>query len=95
MHPEALTRRARRHGWKVASGAGPVVAVERHHWRMRVTFTGTAPQTASIIGPDLEESRPVNLRLINTLLRASPAEIAEHAAEAIIGGRQDGDRART
>ncbi|MEV4566210.1 hypothetical protein AB0K12_20810 [Nonomuraea sp. NPDC049419] len=62
---------------------------------MRVTFTGTAPQTASIAGPDLEESRPVNLRLINTLLRASPAEIAEHAAEAIIGGGQDGDRART
>lgn len=95
MHPEALTQRARRHGWKVASAEGPVIAVERHHWRMRVTFTGKAPKTASITGPDLEESRPVNLRLINSLLRASPAEFAAHAHEAIIGKGQNGSQART
>ncbi|MGR6924638.1 hypothetical protein ACU635_61195 [[Actinomadura] parvosata] len=91
MHPDALTRRARRHGWSVETGPGPgpgpVLTLRRHCWLLEIAFAGDAPQSARITSPDDHASRPVNLRSINSLLRADPTEIARHAAEAIVGER--------
>ncbi|MFB9472196.1 hypothetical protein ACFFR3_22015 [Nonomuraea salmonea] len=92
MHPDALIRRGRHHGWTVTTDAAPAITLERHPWHITVTFTGMVPRTAFITGPGLGKARPINLRRINTLLRASPADIAEHAAQAIMGGC--GDRAQ-
>ncbi|AQZ62918.1 hypothetical protein BKM31_16920 [[Actinomadura] parvosata subsp. kistnae] len=87
MHPDALTHRARRHGWSVETAPGPVLTLRRHCWLLEIAFTGNAPQSARITSPDDHASRPVNLRSINTLLRADPTEIARHAAEAVVGQR--------
>ncbi|SPL88453.1 unnamed protein product [[Actinomadura] parvosata subsp. kistnae] len=87
MHPDALTHRARRHGWSVETAPGPVLTLRRHCWLLEIAFAGDAPQSARITSPDDHASRPVNLRSINALLRADPAEIARHAAEAVVGQR--------
>ncbi|GAA4979174.1 hypothetical protein GCM10023334_107060 [Nonomuraea thailandensis] len=87
MHPDALTRRARRHGWTVETAAGPVLTLRRHSWRLEIAFAGDAPRSARITGPDDQGSRPVNLRSINALLRAEPHELARNAAAAIVGER--------
>uniref|UniRef100_UPI003F49218A hypothetical protein n=1 Tax=Nonomuraea sp. CA-252377 TaxID=3240003 RepID=UPI003F49218A len=87
MHPDALTRRAHRHGWTVETAPGPVITLRRHCWLLEIAFTDNTPQSARITSPHDQNSRPVNLRSINTLLRAEPDELARHTAAAIMGER--------
>ncbi|MEV0164384.1 hypothetical protein B0I32_116107 [Nonomuraea fuscirosea] len=85
MDPDAIARRARRHGWTVQFSADPGVVLLRRAWRLEITFVGNVPSVARIMGSERDAGRPVNLRSINTLIRARPDEIAQRAAEATLG----------
>ncbi|GAA2212519.1 hypothetical protein GCM10009850_079810 [Nonomuraea monospora] len=76
MHPDALTRRARRHGWTVDTATGPVLTLRRRSWLLEIAFADNAPHSARITSPDNDGSHPVNLRSINALLRAAPDDRA-------------------
>ncbi|MEU8398308.1 hypothetical protein AB0C28_24205 [Nonomuraea sp. NPDC048892] len=86
MDPDAIARRARRHGWTIEFNADPGVILRRRLWQLEITFVGDAPSIALISGPESRDvGRPVNLRSINTLIRSRPDEIAQRVAEAILG----------
>jgi hypothetical protein len=88
MHPDVLSRRARQNGWDVQPTPAPSglrITLLRGVWRLDVAFADRVPQAAAIAGPDCREGRPVNLRSINGLLRATPREIGERARKAIAG----------
>lgn len=89
MDPDAIARRARRHGWKVHINANPRAILRRPPWQLEITFADNAPIAANIAGPGSDASQPINLRSINTLIRARPDEIAQRAVEAILGEPSD------
>ncbi|MFC5833428.1 hypothetical protein [Nonomuraea insulae] len=85
VHPDAIARRACRHGWDVETLTGPVIILRRQAWRLEITFADDIPIAASVASPDGDRSGPVNLRSINALTRARPDEIALRAAASIVG----------